>query len=296
MSKKALSITQFQKLYRTEDDCLDAIVRMRWPKGFTCAKCGHDDGYRLRAKRAIQCAVCRHQTAITAGTIFHGTRIPLLTWFWMIFLVARDKGGASALRLSKQLGMCYSTVWHVLHKIREAMSKRDERCIRLGGAIELDEAFFGGSGRKVQVLVMIEAGRKRLGDLVMKKIFGRIASGPSIEEVINTTIDNQSQQHFVTDCAAAHTIIRKLGHKLVTHKSTPESAAKHLSSVHLVIALARRYLLGTYHGATERKHLQSYLDEFCYRFNRRFKEGQLCESLLRACVYAQPTTYAALTR
>lgn len=162
MSDCTLTLFEFQKKYQTEEDCEAAIIAMRWPNGFICPKCGHDDGYRLKSRRAIQCAVCRHQTSITAGTIFHKSRLSLLKWFWMIFLVAHDKGGASALRLSKQLGMYYKTVWHVLHKIREAMAKRDEKVIRLGGSIEMDEAFFGHYKNKVQFLVMAEDLKKSL--------------------------------------------------------------------------------------------------------------------------------------
>jgi hypothetical protein len=296
MRRTAVSVFQFQKRYQTEDDCEQAIVNMRWPNGFVCSKCGHDDGYRLKSRRAIQCAVCRSQVSITAGTIFQDSKIPLLNWFWVIFLVVHDKGGASALRLSKQLGMCYSTVWHILHKIREAMSKRDAQTIRLAGLIELDEGFFGRRKHKAQVLVMIESGKRKVGDLVMKRVFGRMVNGPSIQRVIEQNVDNEFQQHFVTDCASAHSTIEKMGHKLTKHKSTPESAARYLSGVHLAIALAKRFLLGTYHGAAEKKHLQKYLDEFCYRFNRRLKENKLCESLLRACVSAPPTNYAALSR
>jgi Transposase zinc-ribbon domain len=160
MNDTPLTLFQFQKRYRTERDCEQAIIKMRWPNGFICPKCAHVEGYRLKSRRAIQCTLCRHQTSITAGTIFHKSKLPLLKWFWMIFLVAHDKGGASALRLSKQLGMYYKTVWYVLHKIREAMARRDEKVIQLGGSIEMDEAFFGHYQNKVQFLVMVEAEKK----------------------------------------------------------------------------------------------------------------------------------------
>lgn len=161
MSKKFFSIFEFDKHYRTEDDCLQAIEKMRWPNGFICPKCQHDDGYRLSRIRIIECAVCKHQTSITAGTIFHKTRIPLLKWFWMMFLVIQDKGGSSALRLSKQLDMHFKTVWNILHKIRQAMSARDNDVIKLSTLIQMDEAYFGGPKRKSQVLVMIEEEKGR---------------------------------------------------------------------------------------------------------------------------------------
>jgi hypothetical protein len=214
----------------------------------------------------------------------------------MIFLIARDKGGASALRLSKQLGMHYSTVWHIVHKIRKAMSLRDAEIIKLGGVIQLDEGFFGGHKRKAQVLVMVETENKKSGSIVMKRILGdKVPSGPGVKQVIEAHVDNESQQHFVTDCASAHSVIKKMGHILESHKSTPQSAATKLGWLHIAISLAKQFLLGTYHGVS-RKHLQQYLDEFCYRYNRRFKEDSLHESLLRACLFAPPVTYPVLTR
>jgi hypothetical protein len=295
MKRIGLSIFEFQKRFRTEEDCEQAIFRMRWPNGFICPNCGHDDGYRLRARRAIQCAVCRHQAAITAGTIFDSSKVPLLKWFWIMFLVAQDKGGASALRLPKQLGMHYSTVWHILHKIRSAMSKRDRRSVRLAGLIEMDEGFFGYSKQKAQFLVMVEASNKKPGSLVMRKIMGSVASEGEIKRVVMATVDNESQQHFVADKAGAHNTVKKMGHSLETHKSLEASFTK-LPWVHIAISLAKRFLLGTYHGAISQRYLFQYLDEFCYRFNRRGKENKLCESLLRACLLSPPVTYAAFSR
>jgi hypothetical protein len=295
MNKRPTTLLEFQKRYSTEDACLRAIEKMRWPKGYICPICNHGVGYRLTTRRLIECAKCKHQSSIIAGTIFHKTRIPLLNWFWMIFLVARDKGGASALRLAKQLGMHYDTVWHILHKIRLAMSKRDKEAVQLAGLIEMDEGFFGGKKRKTQVLVMIEREGKKSGNLVMQKIFGSFASEPGVKKVVEARVDNTFRQHFVTDAANAHNVVRKLGHTLEMHKSTPETAAKYLPLVHMAISLAKRFILGTYHGVS-RKHLQQYLDEFCFRYNRRSTDLQLHESLLRACVFADPVCFPELTR
>lgn len=293
--KKTMTLLEFQKQYKKEEDCIDAIARLRWSKGFVCPDCGNTEGTRLSTRRAIQCGACRHQISVTAGTIFEKTRVSLLKWFWMIYLVAHDKGGASALRLANHLGMHYSTVWHMLHKIREAMSKRDSESIRLGGLIELDEGFFGGKKRKCQVLVMVEQGKESAGSLVMKRILGRVADGPSIKRVVQGFVDNESQQYFVTDNAWAHSVLKThMGHNLQSYNSTPASAAKQLPWVHLAISLAKRFLLGTYHGVS-RKYMQKYLDEFCFRFNRRHKEDQIHESLIRACIGTPPLSYAALT-
>ena len=147
--KEPVSILDFQKRFRTEEDCLEAIVNRRWPSGFACPHCQSKNATRLSKRRAFQCNWCLRQTSITAGTIFEKTRVPLLKWFFMMFLMANDKGGASALRLKKLLNMRYDTVWHILQKLRAAMGERDEM-YQLCGSIEIDEAFFGGRERSGQ--------------------------------------------------------------------------------------------------------------------------------------------------
>ena len=142
-----MTALEFQDRFRTEEDCQEALAKLRWPQGFTCPNCGHDDAYLIKERRLLQCIVCRHQASITAGTIFHGTKIPLRNWFWMIYTVAHDKGGASSSRFAQQLGMYQKTAWHILQKIRHAMGNRDE-VIKLEGLIEIDEAEIGREARK----------------------------------------------------------------------------------------------------------------------------------------------------
>ena len=139
--------TQFQKQFATEEQCREALLKMRWPKGFLCPNCEHEGGYWLEKRRLYQCGVCRHQTSVTAGTIFHQTHLPLPIWFYIIFQFAMSKNGCSATQLSLELQLPYKTVWHVLHKIRFAMGKREAQ-ITLAGLIELDEAVLGPEARR----------------------------------------------------------------------------------------------------------------------------------------------------
>lgn len=141
-----MTILQFHSRFKSDDDCLTAIVQRRWPHGFKCPHCNSANATKLSKRRAFQCNNCKKQTSITAGTIFEKTRVPLLNWFFMMFLVANDKGGASASRLSHLLDMRYDTVWHILQKLRVAMGQRDENYL-LAGSIEIDEGFFGGTDK-----------------------------------------------------------------------------------------------------------------------------------------------------
>ena len=204
------SLLEFQKQFQTEEDCMERLTNLRWPGGFLCPRCGYTRGYCLSGRREIECANqdCKHQTSVTAGTVFHKTRTPLQKWFWTIFLVSQDKGGTSALRLSKLIEVSEGTAWLMLHKIRTAMGKQEQN-ILLAGFIELDEAFFGraATGKKpdkadnqAQVLVMIESVGQRAGKIDMQVIESadKETIGKSVEEKV------EPQQSFKTDGWRAH--------------------------------------------------------------------------------------------
>jgi hypothetical protein len=322
--QEPLNLIEFQKRFDSEDACLDYLEESRWPKGFICPNCQHDFGYRLTERRLIQCSVCRHQTSVTAGTLFHKTRVPLVKWFYMIYLTTSDKGGASALRLAKQLGMHYTTVWFCLHKIRAAMARRDET-ITLAGFIELDEAVIGpharkpgrprttkdSSGRKIpkqrrrgrkpkdgtktktqtEVVVMVERENCAAGNICMKVI--NRTTREDLREAAELRVED-NRQFFKTDAAQSHFVLRSMGHDLLALcLSNSPLSVEELPVVHRAIALVKRLLMGTYHGVSAR-FLQPYLDEFCFRWNRRDKESTLWKSAVKACVLALPTQYAEL--
>ncbi len=234
---------------------------------------------------------------MTAGTILHKTRTPLVKWFWAIWMVAQDKGGASATRLSKQLELGYRTAWTMLHKLRRAMGERDGR-YTLTGSIEMDDAYFGGAaagkrGRgaanKTPVAVMVETRGEHAGYLAMKAV--RAVDTESLTEAARAKIAPGQQVH--TDAWGGYGGLETLGHDHHAEVVPPEEAHEKLPWVHIAISNAKRFLLGTYHGVSH-KYLQAYLDEFCYRFNRRMRERELASRLLTACLVAKPVTLAEL--
>src|SRR5688572_12922502 len=121
-----MNFLEFQKKFETQEACIQAVFDAKWPKGFRCPYCNHDDGYRLTTRPVVQCSSCRRQTWITSNTLFHKSQTPLTKWFMIIYLFAHDKRGKSCLSIAKLLGMHYSTVWFIIHKIRIAMATRDE--------------------------------------------------------------------------------------------------------------------------------------------------------------------------
>jgi transposase-like protein len=304
MEKKygEMGLIEFQRRFRTEAACRKHLFKLRWPEGFRCPKCGHDECFDLPRRKLYQCKDCGHQTSVTAGTVMHRTRTPLRKWFWAIYLVSNDKRGLSALQLSKKLSVSYYVAWTMLHKIRKAMADRNQK-YQLRGVIEIDESFYGGKkeggdkrGRGTsKVPVMIEAstfdgkkGGRGIGFARMRVI--EHVDGETVEKVVGE--DVAAGQKIVTDGWAAYNAVRKLGHEHAPEVSPGANPA--LKWVHILAGNSKAFLLGTFHGIGK-KHLQSYLDEFCYRFNRRRWEEQLFDRLILACASSTGVTYSELT-
>ncbi len=302
-----LSLPEFQRRFDSEEACLQAVFQARWPRGFVCPRCGHDGGYRLSQRRTMQCGSCRRHTSITSGTIFHGSHVQLKQWFLLIYLLANDKGGASTLRLSRQLGMHYATTWFIVHKLRVAMATREEN-LTLAGYIELDEAFFGGKSRnrrtrkgpkrpsekKRQVLVMVESEGSQAGHLVMRVIDN--ATWDTLRPIIEAKVDSEpGGQMFRTDGWQAHDVVMTFGHSIKMGHIPNHMQDAELPCISLAITHAKRFLLGTFHQFCK-THLQRYLDEFCYRWNRRYSPGQLTHRLLTACALCPPVQHSAIAR
>ena len=296
MKAEAMNLLQWQERFGTEEGCIEALKQQRWSSGFQCPKCGHDYGHWIASRKVYQCGRCRHQASVTAGTLFHSSNVPLVQWFLAIYLMACDKGGLSALRLSKQIGVSWITAHRMLRKMRRAMADRDS-IYRLGGLVELDDAFVGGrrsggkSGRgaegKTPILVAVESRDRKAGFIAME-------TTPSVSA---EHIRQFTKRHLLprqptrTDGLMA---LRVLG-ETQQHEGrvTPaEQVDEWLPWVHIAIGNLKAYLLGTFHGVTG-KYLQEYLDEFVYRFNRRFWEPELPLRLLNACMDHTPVQLAA---
>jgi transposase-like protein len=286
MKAPEISFYECQQRFATETACLEHLAQLRWPNGFQCPKCGHDHGYYTKYRRHYECAACHKQTSVMSETLFHGTKLPLVKWFWAIYWVATDKGSISALRLSKLIGTTWSTSYRLLSKLRGAMGHRDT-LYRLSEVIELDDALIGGkrSGKrgrgaegKTSVLIACENRKGKPGFVAIE----------AVESVNAETVKDFAQRRLKTRQTARTDALPALNSLSlhVTHikQVTPPEAVKDwLPWVHIVIANLKRFLLGTYHG-TGRKYLQGYLDEFAYRFNRRFWEPEIPNRLLRLCV------------
>jgi len=300
-------LPSFLERFGTDDQCRSYLFRARWPEGFRCGGCDHDHGHALKTRQVYECAACGKQHSLLAGTIFEQTKTGLARWFLAIFLVTSSKGGISAMELKRQMGFgSYQTAWTWLHEIRKAMIRSDRGL--LTERVEADETYLGGPkpgkpGRgaagKTVVVGAIESGRgkakgRRLGRLRMAVVAD--ASAKSLGGFLAASVAKTSE--VATDGWSGSTKLDAAGydHEPLNLDASWGDAALRLAAVHLVFGLAKRWLLGTHHGAVRRKHLQAYLDEFVFRFNRRTAKSiaHRFARLIEHAVQIQPTTYRTL--
>ena len=296
------NIREFQRQFATDEACQDYLVACRWPDGFACPRCRHTRGYRLVEQRRWQCASCRYQASLTAGTILHNTKTPLAVWFWATYLAVTDKRGISALLLQRQLGLRrYETAWMLLHKLRRAMVNATRE--PLYGDVEIDDTWVGGpqtgirgsrqlKGRKAAIVVVaVEKRAERSGRT-------RMAVVPDVKQ---TTLLAFVTQHVApgstvyTDGLKSFTELPAAGVRHVARTQPIKTALR--KGVPSVVPLADRvignlqqWLIGTHHGVSKGQ-LQVYLDEFVFRHNRRRNPMAAFQTLLGLGTGHAPTPY-----
>ena len=298
--------TEFLEQFSSEDACLAYLEELRWPNGFICPSCGvASEPYRASRIR-MMCQDCGHQSTVTAGTIFDKTRTPLRVWLAAAWYLTNQKQGVSALGLQRVLGLgSYQTAWAMLHRFRRAMVRPDRD--RLKGMVEIDETYLAITGRgepqsaqgrknnttKVLVALAVE--------VLEPKGFGRIRlrriaadSAEFVVPFVQASVEPGAQVR--TDGSAAYRSLTSLGyvHQQNVMLGAKEPAHVTLAGVHRVASLIKRWILGTHHGAVQPEHLDAYLDEFVFRFNRRTSgsRGMLFYRLLQQAVVTDPVTYA----
>lgn len=297
------NLMEFEARFSTEEACNSYLLKLRWPDGFRCPRCEGRKGWPVRST-LVQCGTCGYQASVTSGTIFQGSRMPLLLWFRAIWWITSQKSGASALGLKRILGLgSYETAWSWLHKLRRAMVRpgRD----RLRGTIEVDETYVGGleeglRGRQIEnkTLVVIAAQQdgSKIGRVRMKQIPD--ASSASLHAFITASIEPGST--LVTDAWTGYSDLETLGyrHKIINLSKRRKSPSDLLPCVHRVVSLLKRWLMGTHQGAVSSDHLDYYLDEFTFRFNRRTStyRGKLFYRLLEQAVQTPPASYDSIIK
>lgn len=279
---KRFPLGKFMKQYSTEKQCREYLASLRWKSGYLCPRCGSHHAYQL-ANGRYQCVKCRHQVSVTAGTVLHKTHMPLTQWFLAFYFVCQDKRGISAVQLAAMLGTTYKTAWFMLRRIRVAMGQRDKNH-QLHGVIEFDDAYFGGP----------TVGKKRGRGTEKAKVFVALSldeqGNPRFLKMrVTPNIKQASVKKFAHAAIADGSVIHSDGYRsyipalegyIHEHRSyDPNSGLLHW--LHIVVSNAKTFILGTYHGLPK-KHLQSYLDEYSFRFSRRFFGEALLDRLVLA--------------
>jgi transposase-like protein len=292
------NLTEFDAQFASEEACREYLFKLRWPDGFRCPGCDGNKSWPSRGGRR-ECARCGHQCSVTAGTIFQDTRTPLRLWFQAMWWMTTQKNGASALGLQRVLGLKqYQTAWTWLHKLRSAMVRPGRDL--LSGRVEVDESYLGGleeglRGRltesKALVIVAAQEDGRGIGRIRLRLIPD--ASAESLCRFILESVSAGSLIH--TDGWQGYSSLESKGyvHQATVLKGKKEAASDLLPRVHRVISLLKRWLIGTHQGAVSHKHLDYYLDEFTFRFNRRrsASRGKLFYRLVQQAVSVEPSTY-----
>lgn len=293
------TLREFQHWFGSEDACRAYLVHLRWPDGFRCPRCQHEKAWLTR-RQVYHCQHCGGQTSVTAGTIFQDTRKPLRLWFEAIWYLVNQKNGVSALGLQRMLGFSrYETVWGWLHKLRTAMVRPGREC--LSGTVEVDETFMGGPrtgkrGRgaagKTLVLIAVEDRGPHLGRIRLRRVAD--ATAPSLLAAVQAGVERGSVVR--TDGWRSYTALPPAGYRHVVVRPTAEVGENLLPLVNRVAALLKRWLQGTHQGAVRPSHLDYYLDEFTFRFNRRTSRsrGKLFFRLVQQAVAVEPVTQTEL--
>jgi transposase-like protein len=297
--KAPATLDEFYEMFPTEHQCWAYLRRIRWPKGFRCPRCEARKAHRLRIRGLWQCSRCRYQVSLTAGTPLHGTRLPLRTWFLAMFFVARHKKGISALQLQRDTGLgSYKTAWTLLHKVRSTLGRNPE--FRLTGEVEADESYMGR--RRTRARLSRGARMTPVGILVENRgdhagrVHLEVLPGVGTQELVRFVRGGIDEQRTTvrTDGFPSYTRLGELG---IRHRPriqrNPRRASKLLPWVHAVASNVKTWLRGTFHGVSA-KHLHRYLDEFSYRFDRRWREDELFRFVLRRVARGNPLPYAEI--
>jgi transposase-like protein len=311
------SLPEFQRLFPDEAACAAYLERARWRHGFICLRCGTiGEPYRYAARPGVLCCrACRRETRLTAGTVMERTHTPLSVWFWAAYLVASQTPGISAVQLQRQLGLSrYETAFQILHKLRAGMVRPDQD--QIGGKpdehVEADETWIGGRTRgegrgvhhKSLVAAAVEVRQRKPGTKLNPRRSGRYAgrvrlavvpdrSARALGGFVKTVVVPGAR--IITDDWSGYAGLTKHGfnHVAIAERGDPQVAEEFMPIVHLVFSNLKTWLRGIHHGVSP-QHLQTYLNEFTFRFNRRFYPFNAFRSLLGIAGGVTAPTYAQL--
>lgn len=292
------TLSEFQRQFGSEQACRQYLADSRWPDDYACPRCTHRKAYLIKSRTVYECASCGWQVSLTAGTVMHGSHIPLPEWFWAARLMTTLTPGISALQLQRQLGLgSYRTAWMLCHKMRVGMVRPSRD--RLSGIVEVDETYIGGP----------EEGKHGRGAAGKTAVVGAVEDrGKSAGRVRLQVIPDCSADSLTAfvEASVAHASVVKtdgwegygpLNPKHYRHRpriqGEGKNASRWLPHIHRVFSNLKTWLKGTHHGV-DPKHLQAYLHEFVFRYNRRRTPMAAFQTVLGIGSHVRAPTYKGL--
>ncbi len=300
--QKGFSLPEHYQSYGTEEQCQTALFKKRWPNGFACPQCDHNQYYKLTTRLLYQCKKCRYQCSLTSGTIFDSSKLPLTIWFLAIYLITQSKDGISSLNLARSLGISANASLRIKHKLQQIMKEHDD-AHQLPGIIQLDDAYMGGKRHDGK------RGRGASGKTpFLSAVSTNIHGNPiymrlsRIKSFTSSEVSHWSRKHLhpdsivVSDALKCFSGIKQAGflHEAIVTGGGHESMKINVFTwVNTMIGNVKNKIRGTHHWVS-RKHLPRYFAEFCFRFNHRFRLGSMIGLLLKVAVNSNPIPYQQL--
>lgn len=287
-----LSLFEFSEKFKTQEDCLKHLAELKWKDGFQCKKCGHTHYCKGIQVFDRQCTKCRYLESPTAGTLFHKIKFPLLKAFYIVYLVSTNKKGITSTELARNLAITQKVSWRFKQKVMAAMESSEQ--FPLEGVVEVDETFWGGSeenskGRKKgkKKLIAITVEKKKRG---VSRFYGKVidkADAKNLGDFMKKHIDSQAD--ITTDEWTGYKPL-KADFPNLKHKKSGKKG-ENFPELHRVVMNFKSWLRGVYHQVT---HLQAYINEYTYRFNRSFMKGNIFDNLLERMMKKQPMPYKVI--
>ena len=297
-----MTLLDVNQMFSTDVQCRELLERLRWPEGIMCPRCKDTRVSRLKDYARYECVGCEYQFTVTSGTIFHDTHLPLPIWFVSVLLLCEAKKGMSALQLKRTLwGQhkgSYKTAWYLCHRIRAAMAQVDRPM--LDGTVEMDETYVGGRKKGYGVKIAKEAKEVVIGirqrDGALRFFHAEDAKRGTLAKYIHENISEDVDVLITDEFPAYKNAVGGVKHETVNHRSGEYvrfGTDIHTNTVESAFSLLKRGIIGTWHRLSA-KHLQAYLDEISFRFDRRNRPDLFLDTL-RHMVTADPLTFENLT-
>jgi transposase-like protein len=296
-----MTLIDVHTMFSSDAKCRELLKRLRWPEGPQCPRCKGGVVQLNTDKDLLYCKECDYQFTVTSNTIFHDSHLPLLTWFTCVYLLCESRKGMSANQIKRMLGISYKTAWYLCHRVRAAMKIVDAPM--LDGKVEMDETYVGGKRRNMykhqhaskdkEIVIGI---RQRGGSL--RLFHAKDVRSGTLAKYIRENV-SKDVEVFLTDELPAYQGAVAVNMPVTRHKTINHSSRVyvqgdvHTNTVESAFSLLKRGIVGTWHSISA-KHLQTYLDEMSFRFDRR-KRSDLWIDTLRHMVTADPLTFEKLT-